>query len=432
MKISLNQKEHGGVLITALVISAVMGVVLASFITLTTTRNATTMRSQAWNSAIPVLETGIEEAMAHIHADTNNPQANGWTKVDINGKTVYQKRRDLAPDVGYCLVTISNTITGPVIYSRAFVPAPLGRGKISRLVRVTTAASGPFPYGLLAQRNVNFNGGGYFVKSFNSEDPNYSTNGHFIFSRSLANARVMSVLGTTDAVNVGNASIFGNVGTGAGGTVAMGPGGIVGDSLWIQDPINVGKIQPGHNTDDVNVYIPDNTLPPGRWFPPLVNTSVAGTNYAFVLTGGEYYMDRVSLSGKSVIYVGGDSSLHITRSLAVSGGASIYIAPNSSLKIYVDGIASIGGGGIVNSTGVAKNLCIFGTPTCTGVGYNGSADFIGVINAPQADVAFGGGANIVGAVIGNNITLGGSGYFVYDEALSKGDYTFTITSYREL
>lgn len=431
MNISVNQKERGSVLVTALAISAVMGVVIASFLTLTSTRNATTMRSQMWNSAIPVLESGIEEALAHIHADAD-PQANGWTKADLNGKTVYQKRRDLAAHVGYSLMTISNTIIGPVIYSQAFVPAPLGRGNITRQVRVTTAASGPFPYGLLAQRNVKFNGGVYFVKSFDSEDPLYSANGLFDPSKSKANARVMSMLGQPDALNIGNSLVFGKVGTGAGGTVAIGPGGAVGDNPWIQDPKNAGKIQPGHITDDVNVYIPDNKLPPGRYLPPMANVLVGGTNYAFALTGGEYYVDRISLSGKTWMYVSGNCTLHVSGTLAVSGNASVYIAPNSSLKLYVDGTCSLGGGGIINSTGMAKNLSIVGTPTCRSVSYNGGADFIGIINAPQADVAFGGGATIIGAVVGDTITLGGSGYFIYDEALAEGDYKFTITSYREL
>jgi hypothetical protein len=181
------------------------------------------------------------------------------------------------------------------------------------------------------------------------------------------------------------------------------------------------------------VFIPEVTLPPGgRWFPPLVNVVVAGTNYAYVLTGGEYKLDSMSLSGKGVMYVSGDCSLQVSGNMSVSGGGSIYIAPNSSLKIYVGGSASVGGGGIVNSTGFAKNLTINGLPTCTSVKYSGGTDFIGVIDAPDANVAFSGGANIVGAVIGNTITLGGSGYFVYDEALAGGTGTFTITGYREL
>ena len=61
-----------------------------------------------------------------------------------------------------------------------------------------------------------------------------------------------------------------------------------------------------------------------------------------------------------------------------------------------------------------------------------SARFVGWTTEGGPAIAFSGGANIVGAVIGNTITLGGSGYFVYDEALNAGTAKFTITSYREL
>src|SRR5262245_1618444 len=187
MRISTKQKEQGGVLVTAVVMCALIGIVIASFLSLTATRNRTTLRSQAWNSAIPVLETGIEEALTHLH-DDKAPDENGWVGVSVNGQTVYQKRRDLAPSVGYCIVSISNINTSPVIYSRGFVPAPLGNGFITRLVRVTTAVTGPMPNALLARRRISFNGGGYFVRSFNSEDPNYSTNGHFIISKEIGRA----------------------------------------------------------------------------------------------------------------------------------------------------------------------------------------------------------------------------------------------------
>jgi hypothetical protein len=432
MKIPLGKREHGSVLVTALILCAVMGIVIGSFLTLTSSRSISTMRSQAWNSAIPVLEAGIEEALTHLHADSS-PEANGWTPIDVNGKTIYQKRRDFPSDVGYCVVTISNYASNPVIYSRGVVPAPRGQGDISRMVRVTTKTSGPLPYALLAQRQIQFNSSTYFVKSFNSEDPNYSTNGLFILSKSRANANVLTLWRDPAAINVGNALIYGRVGTGAGGTVVTGPNGVVGDQSWVSDPANLGTIQSGHITEDVNIDISQNSLPKDhRWLPPLINAPINGTNYAYVIANGDYMLGKASIAGNGVMYVVGDCSLYIENDFTVSGNGLIYIAPNSSLKLYVGGSCYIGGGGIVNNTGVAKNFSIIGLPTCASVGYSGGSDFIGTINAPGAHVAFGGGANIVGAVIGNTITLGGSGYFVYDEALGKGDSKFTITSYREL
>src|SRR6266852_1026300 len=93
MKIPNAKSDSGSVLVTALVMSAVIALILGSYLTLLASRNRITMRSQAWNEAIPVLEAGIEEAFAHLHNDTGTLTANGWSAVLINSNLVYQKSR---------------------------------------------------------------------------------------------------------------------------------------------------------------------------------------------------------------------------------------------------------------------------------------------------------------------------------------------------
>src|SRR6185503_20967950 len=78
-------------------------------------RNLFSMRSLAWNSAIPVLESGIEEAFTHLKVDVNLT-TNGWTQLSAG---VYQKRRNF-PDSNYCIVTISNASSVPIITSQGF------------------------------------------------------------------------------------------------------------------------------------------------------------------------------------------------------------------------------------------------------------------------------------------------------------------------
>src|ERR1041384_7325943 len=93
MKIPLSNESQGSVLLVTLLTSVIIGIGLASYLTLVSSQNYSTMRSLAWNTATPLAEAGIEEALTHLN-DDSNLTANYWTSQLINGKTVYKKRRD--------------------------------------------------------------------------------------------------------------------------------------------------------------------------------------------------------------------------------------------------------------------------------------------------------------------------------------------------
>src|SRR5438552_762548 len=119
-----SQSQTGSALVVTMVIGVVVIVVLLSYLQLLEGRTITRARSLAWNSAIPVLEAGIEEALAHLYRDSTTLTSNGWANSQSNGNTIYSKRRDFS-DGSYCLVTVSNVdtlpFTAPVIYSQGFV-----------------------------------------------------------------------------------------------------------------------------------------------------------------------------------------------------------------------------------------------------------------------------------------------------------------------
>src|SRR5258708_25977300 len=175
--------------------SAVLVIVLGSYLTLLASRNRITMRSQAWNEAVPVLEAGIEEAFTHLYDDTGSLTANGWSAVSINSHLVYQKPRyftntSFFNDKSYYVVTISNaTTTQPVIYCQGCVPAPRGGGYIFRLVQVNTTNPAIFTKAVAAKGTVTLSGGAS-VDSFNSSNPLYSSNGMYVPSRREANGGI--------------------------------------------------------------------------------------------------------------------------------------------------------------------------------------------------------------------------------------------------
>ena len=72
MRISLSPRfgaSAGNVLLISLVVSGSLGFVLAGYLTLVGGQNQATIRSLAWNSAIPIAESGIEEALTQLHAN---------------------------------------------------------------------------------------------------------------------------------------------------------------------------------------------------------------------------------------------------------------------------------------------------------------------------------------------------------------------------
>src|SRR5439155_2221559 len=100
MKTTRGKSQQASALVMTIVTCVLVGTVLSSYLMLVTHRNLGAMRALAWNSAIPVLEVGIEEALTHLNTDAKDPTANLWAEDQVNGKPVYWKHRTL-PDGSY-------------------------------------------------------------------------------------------------------------------------------------------------------------------------------------------------------------------------------------------------------------------------------------------------------------------------------------------
>ena len=112
----------------------------------------------------------------------------------------------------------------------------------------------------------------------------------------------------------------------------------------------------------------------------------------------------------------------MTGNVNIGSGEFIEVAAGATLKLYVSGASTvIGGQGIVNDTGYAKNFQYYGLPTNTSIDYKGNSTFTGTINAPEADVKLGGGGNsdqdFIGSAVVKSLTMNGHFHIHYDEAL---------------
>lgn len=414
MKFQFKKREEGSVLIWGLVVGVVAGITLASYLTLISNRYKMTSRSMEWNQAMPVLEAGIEEAMAHLHYDSNNVNGNGWTPGTISGQPVNTKTRTFSDGSYFSVVIYNGGATNPTIYSSGFVPGPNGEGYISRTVKVTTQKPKTFSDAIAATGTISLAGQSE-VDSYDSEIGPWSstTNGFG------TNASVVTDSMADPAIAIGTGHVYGTVDTGPGGTVTANGVGGAGSS-------GSSGIEPGWSDDSVNVSFPSNS-PPEGWqsFLSAPAPITAGGSNILQLTSGSYQMSSLTLSGKtSPMFITGNVTLYVTGNVNITANSYIAIAPGASLTLYVAGsTTSIGGGGIVNGNGVPSSCTYIGLVGNTSMTYSGGVDFVGTVNAPEANFSIAGGANIFGAAIVNTYSSVGGGAFHYDTSL---DYTGTL------
>jgi hypothetical protein len=410
------RRHHGSVLVVLLVLTVVMGFTLGSYLQMVSNQNLSVMRSMAWNNAIAVAEAGIEEAMAHLNANTTNRVLDAWVHSGTN--VIKEKTFNGSKYKVY----VNKDVDPPQIISEGYVVNPV-TGKFldtPRIVRVGTTNDARFAKGLVAKGQIDLSGNNIKTDSFDSTDPAYSTNGRYDAAKNKDGGDIATNSSVVDSLNVWNAEIYGKASTGPGGNIKIGVNGAVGGKAW-HAAGNTG-IQPGWSTDDMNVYFPDAKAPfSGGALTPLAET-ISGSNYEHVLYTGNYQLPSINYSGGNKMLVRGDATLLVTGDISMTGLSQIIIATNASLRLYVSGaVARIGGNGILNNSGKALNFSYVGLNSNKQVNMEGNAAFVGTIYAPQAALSLGGGGSttydFVGASVSNSVKMNGHYNFHYDESL---------------
>jgi hypothetical protein len=403
-------------------------------------------------------------ATPNIDGWTNTYAADGWAQ---NGN-VYSITRYLdQPNNIYYTVYVTNvflvasngyfpiiTSTGyvPALYSQGASPAMFAAGGVSspatmaRQVYVQTTKDPMFNFAVATSNQFDAHGFGVTINSFDSSNPNFSTNGLYIDSKAKDGGDVFSDGTFTNTINAGNSKIYGHAKTGPNGTVAVGPQGSVGSSSWVGG--GTTGPEPGWTSTDLNVAFPDIPSPNliynyPTWFPSLPtggNVNVGGTSTSFnsvVSSSGTSYYQVSSISGS--IYVGTNANVVLWITGSVNNyNQVIDIAPGGTLTIYLAGSFSTAGNGALNNLSQnAANLYILGLPTCTSINLAGNAGFTGVIYAPEASLSLGGGGSdtydFVGSVMARNITMNGHFNFHYDENLKNKGFAkgFVPSNWKE-
>lgn len=425
MKIRISD-ERGSVLIICVMITGILGVILAAYLKLAAFQNQTTARSHSWNAALPLAEAGVEEALAHLyHTGGANLATNGWIAAN------QEFTRVRSNDFLRIWMSISN-VSPPVIYSRGDARIPgQSDGYVSRLVRVETSRESLFSKAIVARNEIVFNGNNITVDSFDSANPAYSTGGLYDPAKRRSNGDVATNLDVVNALDTGNANIFGKVSTGPGGTVEIGPNGKVGDLAWQSSPSSSG-IAPGWSSDDMNVLFPEVKLPyAGGFAPPVISGDYV------IQTSGDYLIQDLNKS--LIVNSNVQARLIVNHEIDIGGTDKITLEPGAALTLYMDGeSAKIRGNGVVNQNSAADSFVYRGTPRNKNLTISGNGSFTGVIYAPDAEFVMNGGGSgvedVVGASVTGTTTMNGKFQFHYDENLGRRfkERPFVVTGWSEL
>jgi len=433
MKIRAHSRANraGSILMVTVWLSFIIGIALVACLSLVNSQSQSVARSQVWNTCIPVVEAGIEEAMAHLNNRLETSYGvNGW----VPAGTTLNRERYFADSFYAVQIAMADPFQ-PTIVCTGYVRMPSlvagprqsmlaaaavsvgGLQYISRAVRVVAKKEAIFAKGMVARDHIQMNGNNIDTDSFNSGDPNYSTDGIYDPAKASDHGDVATTSGLTNSIGIGNANILGRLSTGPDGTVTIGPNGVVGSMAWHTGG-NSG-IEPGWARDDMNISFSD-VKPPfnGGAFAPISGT-VTGVVYKYLLADGNYEMSTLNLKNGEFLAVIGNATLLVDGDVDVRGG--IDILPGGSLNLYVAGSSTSIGGKGVNNTGQATNFVYFGLPGNTSLSLPSNGDFTGAIYAPGADFALSGGGSaplsFSGACVTRTISINGHYKFHYDEAL---------------
>jgi hypothetical protein len=268
--------------------------------------------------------------------------------------------------------------------------------------------------------------GGAYTDSFNSSDPNKSSNGTYIngvYTGGQYDQTKRQSHGDIASNESGNFSnlmnsyVYGNAYSN-GGTI-QNTGNVQGTvynnfSTTIQ-PVS----DPSFSTVVVNPTTINNPNAP-------VTLTASGTTQA---TATNYILTQLTVSNSAnplilAPAVAGQESyvnIWVKGDMTTSGSGYIKQLPGVHATFYVDGKFTVSGSAFDNENNLASYLTLNGVTAANGstntFTVSGGGTFIGVVNAPSYNLTVSGSANFMGAFIMNSLTITGAAGFHYDEAL---------------
>ena len=418
--------ERGSLLITAMLLAAIIGVALVSYLSLGRTTLKLSHRTFFSNDATNLAEAGLEEAIYSFNlmgAGTAVATAwTGWTISTTNAsRTLSPFNRDQNA-IGTVKVYVhgyDGSDPAPYVISQATITPFDGSAPIVRTVQMTLKQNaGAATNGIVSLSDLTLSGSS-FADSFNSNPTNSPTGPWASYSSAIARSN------TAVAVMSGNISI--------------GSGKIKGD-------LRLGKsvVAPASSTYTGTLttnYSASFSLPT---FPTAGSVSqsysIGSAIPATLPRGGDlpasdgryYYFCNGATIGTVTVTTGKDVTI-IGTSTSMSSGMTIQ--GTGTINIYMDGVVTLTKGNDINNGSWAGALRIFTSSkgTCS---VGNKSEFVGCLFAPSASLQVTGGNSasmMVGYFVAHDVAASGGMDFHYDEALGATSTatTWGVTGWQE-
>lgn len=443
------QRSRGSLLIVAMILCAVIGISIVSYMGLGRTAMGISDRALYNNGAMNLAENGLEQAVYAINKTVANPsydwRTSGWTLSPPNAK---QKWTDENFGNGGRAVVRAYVYgyTGsaaPEIVSRAVVTPGGGGAALEKWVRVTMRKTSRFANGMVARDSITFSGTNASVDSWNSGWPSSATP----YSAAVKNDRgtVGSISVSTSAIGVNNADIWGYASTG-GALPTVGAGGRVGPFGQAAGTMDMARVSTDFSASFDAVVAPVATY---KNYGGAItsNESLPRGGIDPISPDGYYYIeaDSVNFTNKTLT-ITGKVILKLTNAMTAidigGGSGALNINSGAELQVYGPGDIKIAGQGLMNggTTAATANQpakCQFYGTKTTGtqaIQIAGNGVLSALVYAPQGSVKINGNGDVCGSVVANDITCVGNAAFHYDESLANfgGNNPYRVSSWFEL
>jgi hypothetical protein len=252
------------------------------------------------------------------------------------------------------------------------------------------------------------------IDSYDSRYAELSTNGLYDPAKAVANGDIAT---NSQLIEAGNAVIRGDAFTNNG------------------EILNGARIT-GEQRDDFFLELTPILKPTWTSYTTVVSsgskTLVGGTK----ANPARYKMNNMSITGTEVLTFAphaptGESyaEVWVTGDFKAAGSGSIVVQPRANVQIFLEGNVDVKGNGTFNANSQPARLQILCVQPPAGetrnMAISGNGIIVAAIYGPQHDVVFGatGSAGTMwGAITGKSISMGGTTYIHYDEALADMGY----------
>jgi hypothetical protein len=407
--------RQGSAMLTSVIFSFLVMTLMGSYLYLSSGEYRVSSRSFLSNASFNLAEGGIDLALNAIQSGSSA----GWfSGKDGSGRRYWARSYgdyDLGGNITgeIKIVILDPNSQTPEIYTEGVAKGHVAGDVKKQLYANLTSGFLPFNNGFNTKRGIVLKGNNVTFDSYDSRDGLYGG------SNINSEITIATISVEVDAIDIGNADVYGYVATGK----AMPD---VGPKGSITNYANPGKVDNSRITTDYYAEFPDVVAPP-------LNSPYSSIPSSGIILGGDYNVSNWSLSGSDTVYITGPTRVKVSGDIDVTGKASIVIAPTGSLQIYSDDDINIAGNGAVNQTGKPEKLMIFGLDDGEGdddIQISGNGSLYAAVYAPNANVTVNGGGNsghVFGAVVGYDARLVGNAHFSYDEALE--DYNLGGAGY---